>query len=48
MKRLLLTLQMRWCLKFHRGNHEHYAVNYDRKFCRCTKCGCHFSLPRRT
>lgn len=46
MKLLLLTLRKWWCLLWHAKHRDQYDMGYSVWFCRCRKCGQHYTTRR--
>lgn len=44
--KLLLTLRKWWCLLWHKAARDQYGMGHSVWFCRCRKCGQHYTTTR--
>ena len=44
--KLLLTLRKWWCLVWHKQHRDQYGMGHSLWFCRCRKCGQHYTTKR--
>jgi len=46
LRKIIVTLQVLWCMAFHHKYHICYWTQFSRHFFRCNLCNCRFSRPR--